>query len=372
MTRRIVLMFWGRRGGGVVATTLLARRLVELGFRDDLALSLSRQNEGADDLAALDLPMHCIDTFRKDPGPARILSSTFTFRRQVSAMLDRFRPEIVFLPMPFGAMASVLDILARRVPRLVYALHDAAAHPGDIGGRLIQLAQAGYMRFADSIVTHSAFVREMAARRNPALADRTVVVPLAGLYPVPAGRRRSDRPQTPLRFISQGRLVRYKGFDLLAGALSQLGEGPEWTLTIAGDGPERDAVSTLFSGDPRLSLQLGWASPRDQRGLFETHDVLVCPYTEASQSGVVCDALSAGIPTIVTPVGALPEQIGHGRAGIVVEACDASALASGMRMMASDADLRERFSAGAAAVIEDASLSVSRELARLFARGGGR
>ena len=54
----------------------------------------------------------------------------------------------------------------------------------------------------------------------------------------------------------------------------------------------------------------------------------VCPYKDATQSGVVQTAFTLGVPMVVTDVGALADAVQHGKTGIVVKPCDADILAN--------------------------------------------
>jgi glycosyltransferase involved in cell wall biosynthesis len=127
--------------------------------------------------------------------------------------------------------------------------------------------------------------------------------------------------------------VSYKGYERLAGALKLIDRG-DIALTISGDGPYRDKVAELFREDPRVRLDLSWRTPEEHQDLYASHDVVLCPYSEASQSAVICEALSMALPTIVTPVGALPEQTGFGRSGIVLRDTSARALADAISAIA--------------------------------------
>lgn len=74
---------------------------------------------------------------------------------------------------------------------------------------------------------------------------------------------------------------------------------------------------------------------------------MVLPYVEASQSGVVEAAFAAALPSVVTPVGGLAEQIENGVTGLVAGAVDATALADAIERLVTDPELYEACSAGA-------------------------
>jgi glycosyltransferase involved in cell wall biosynthesis len=52
---------------------------------------------------------------------------------------------------------------------------------------------------------------------------------------------------------------------------------------------------------------------------FEQATIVVVPYTEATQSGVVTIAATHQLPVVGTRIGGLPEQIEDGKTGLLVE-----------------------------------------------------
>ena len=86
----------------------------------------------------------------------------------------------------------------------------------------------------------------------------------------------------------------------------------------------------------------------ERRGeLFAAADVVVLPYIEASQSGVIPLAYAAGKPVVVTAVGGLPEAVEDGRTGLVVAPRDERALADAVVRLLDDPVLaRELGAAG--------------------------
>lgn len=54
---------------------------------------------------------------------------------------------------------------------------------------------------------------------------------------------------------------------------------------------------------------------------------MVCPYTDATQSGVIMSAFAFSKPVIATNVGGLPEMVRHQQYGMIIKEKDVDALA---------------------------------------------
>ena len=68
---------------------------------------------------------------------------------------------------------------------------------------------------------------------------------------------------------------------------------------------------------------------------------MVCPYIEASQSGVLAIANAFGKPVVATNVGGIPEIVEHGKTGLLVPPCDARSLADAIVALLQDQPTRE-------------------------------
>lgn len=73
-----------------------------------------------------------------------------------------------------------------------------------------------------------------------------------------------------------------------------------------------------------------WMNHDQIDDLLRSNDVLLAPYREATQSGVVADALTWGVPAVSTQVGALSEQLGDGKAGWLIPDQSPTAFADAM------------------------------------------
>jgi glycosyltransferase involved in cell wall biosynthesis len=154
-----------------------------------------------------------------------------------------------------------------------------------------------------------------------------------------------------VRLLFYGRLIPYKGLDLLAHALIPLRGRTGWSLTIAGTGPLEPEIRKVFATWPQVNLELGWISDDRTAELFSSHHLLLCPYVEASQSGVVAQALTWALPSLVMPAGALPNQIGGEMAGAVAEAMTADAFRRALEGVLDRPESLKEFSRGAAKLI---------------------
>lgn len=310
---RILVWQWGRHGAGPRFAIDLARGLAGLENTEAL-LSLSTRAEimrisPPPDLA---LPMA---TYGSAAGLAgRLLASPFT-GRQLGRRLAALGIDAAICAMP-----AALDFtLARalRHARIPYAVvvHDADAHPGDgLSWPLVQTLQRRLIGGANACVALSTHVAERLARQGrchgPILRGRHPPFAFGPTPPPP--RAHGGR----LRLLSFGRLLPYKGLDLLAEALRQLGPVDWLEVRVVGSGPESADLAALRAL-PHLSVENRWVAEGEIAELLAWADALVLSHREASQSGVAAAALAAGRFVVATNVGGLAEQLADTRLALL-------------------------------------------------------
>jgi glycosyltransferase involved in cell wall biosynthesis len=135
----------------------------------------------------------------------------------------------------------------------------------------------------------------------------------------------------PARFLFVGRLVWEKDLQTLIAAARQVGSAEFW---LAGDGPEREALTAAAAGAPVRFLG---AVPHERipELLRESRALVLCSTTEGVPN-VILEALAHGRPVIATPVGAVPELVQDGTNGRLVPVGDPAALAGALREMLDD------------------------------------
>lgn len=254
--------------------------------------------------------------------------------------------DVVVAAMNFATLAPVSLGLAKP---LVYCAHDPAPHPGDYAAAGQRLSQRFLFRRADVVVALSQFAAEALAR-NRAAASKLVFTPLQSVFPPDIDER--PRQREAKRFLFAGRMIDYKGGTLLADSLDLLRHRDDWRLSVVGAGPAMtEALRKRFDHPQIDAFRDTFVSHDELNRYFAECDVVLAPYLEASQSGVIAEALAHGKPCLVTPVGALAEQIGGGEAGWIADAVTARAFADKLEYVLAHDDVSQR--AGAARIAND-------------------
>jgi glycosyltransferase involved in cell wall biosynthesis len=315
---KVLVWQWGRRGGGprfgaCLADALRGRPGVEV------TLSLCRDAE----IMTGPHPPRCempVSTYR---GMASFLVRLATAPLALPFLLvrlRRFMPDLAICAMP-GPLDVLMAVALRLLgTRLVVVVHDADAHPGD-GFPLQMTLQRLLCRCAGALAVLCGHVGTRLRQQGLAGNGRRALVlfehpPFA--FDLPAPERGAERAEMPPRLLYFGRLLPYKGLDLLAGALALLPPEAAVSVRVVGSGPECPALDALRART-EVTVENRWVPEAEIGALLAWCDAVILPYREASQSGVAAAALAAGRPVIATCVGGLREQLSNAPQAMMCE-----------------------------------------------------
>jgi glycosyltransferase involved in cell wall biosynthesis len=135
-----------------------------------------------------------------------------------------------------------------------------------------------------------------------------------------------------------GRLEAYKGVENLLTAYSQISsESPvNYQLILAGPGD----LSKIWAGNlpPNVELRNGLIADAEALDLFLRCSLVLLPYIDATQSGLIASAYYFQKPVLVSRSGALPEYVKDGETGFIVEPGHPSTLARALSAAISDSE----------------------------------
>lgn len=313
---RILLWYWGRRGGGAQYALGLAQAMAR-DAKIKLSLAVSAQCELLPAFQALGVPYQAVDTLDGLRGLPSMLLRVPMLRQ---SLLAQARQADVVLSAMAHPLTPLLAPVVGRMAAYVPVVHDAQPHPGDP-------AFAWHWRLDRELTAASVAVclSDEVAR---ALAARHPAVPLirSSLPALLAQERVEASPADAPEFLFFGRLRRYKGLDVLRDAFAEVrSRNPGVRLRVVGEGDAEGAAPGL-SAVPGVTLEQRWVSEAEIPQLLASARSVVLPYQEASQSGVAVQALALGVPVLATPIGGLPEQVRPGRGGMLAAAATVDAV----------------------------------------------
>ena len=300
---RVLVWQWGRRGAGPLVAASLARELAGVdGVETVLSLSTGAELLRLEGAPVNDMPM---PTYSSRTGFAARVLSTAWLVPHVARRLRAIRADVALCAMP--APLDFVMAAALRRARIPYAVivHDAQLHPGDAFPMQIAL-QRGLMRGAGALFTLSTHVAEqlraqgMPGQRPLLLAS----LPPFTFGPAPVAGAHGGR----VRLLSFGRLMPYKGLDLLAQAMAMLQGRDDFELRVVGSGPESAELQQLRRL-ANVTVENRWVPEGEVGELLGWADALVLTHREASQSGVAAAAMATRRWIISTRVGGLAEQL---------------------------------------------------------------
>ena len=294
-------------------------------------------------------------TFQRTPDEARFAELTAASCEETRRLLDDWnRGEVPDLWITYHLYHKAPDWLgpaltaALGIPYAVIEGCRAAKHAS--GPWATGFAQADRALLAADAV--AAMHAEDAEGLMPLLApDRIArLTPFvdAARFDAAAARERTSEPPVLVAVAMMRAGDKEASYRLLAEALGRLTDRA-WTLLIAGDGPKRDEILSLFPAD-RLDWR-GAVAPGQVADIYAAGDLFVWPAINEAFGVALLEAQAAGLPVIAGDSGGVPDIVRDGETGRVVPEGDVSAFAEAVAALLDDAALRRQYGKAAAAHI---------------------
>lgn len=286
---------------------------------------------------------------------------------RLKKFMQEFRPHVMH-SRNFGALEA---IPAARLAHVPVAIHSEHGYELEIMGGLPlrrQMLCRVFYQMADAVFTvtkdlrtyHAAQTR-LSPERFQVLyngvdtvkfsPDRELAVQIRSTLGVPPGR---------LLIGSVGRLVPIKDHKTLLRAAEVLvQQGKDVHVLIAGAGPELANLKSFADASSSLAGRvLFTGAANNVPELLHAMDAFVLPSICEGMSNTILEAMSCGVPVIVTRTGGNPELIEEGCSGYLFAPGDAPALSRLLSQIAEHpAEARELGAAARLRAVEEFSIS---------------
>lgn len=264
-----------------------------------------------------------------------------------------------------GLVASLAARLSRRKPKVVYTAHGWGflEKRSPLFRWAILASERIAAPFREATIALSEAERDEALRRELSTPERLRVIPL-GIDADEIEFLERDEARDALAKLCGTRLDRIvigtianaypaKALPLLLGCFERLAEEfPDADLVVLGDGPGMPDLRALRDGLPHRDRICLPGAVQDAARYLKAFDLFVLASTKEGLPWTVLEASLAGLPIVVTRVGALPEIVEDGNTGLLVPPGDAAALERAIRSVLTDRDLLLRLKNGAPRIAE--------------------
>lgn len=217
-------------------------------------------------------------------------------------------------------MPHLQPLLLRK--KFIFTVHDFENHSGE---RAKNFLARHFNKILVKSKYHVVFQNkkdfERVIAKYPSKKDCTHYIPFGTLdvYSLFAPSENTIPPSDVLFF---GRISPYKGLEYFSEAMLMLKKDfPDIKYTIAGSGQFYFDDKELRD-DPNCYIFNRFIKNQEMANMFRTCKIVVCPYTDATQSGVAMTAFTFNKPVIATQTGGFPDVVKDGFNGFLVPVKD--------------------------------------------------
>jgi glycosyltransferase involved in cell wall biosynthesis len=267
----------------------------------------------------------------------------FNSMLEIKRIIKSIEPDVLHVQETNDPWYDLTLLLSDMSP-LVTTVHDIFRHPGDrqnIWGADYTKRIAFYK--SQQIIVHAESLKQTLQQQFRVPGKKINVLPhgeLGSLYKkLSSNKNIQEEPFTLLFF---GRVWPYKGLRYLLAAIPLIAaKFPAVHLIIAGKGEDLKKYFPAGCEQQNIEIINDFIPPEMVADIFCRSKIVVLPYIEASQSGVVSLAYGLGKLVVASAIGGLQEVIQPDQDGLLVPPGDVPALADAIIKLLSDAQLQQ-------------------------------
>lgn len=254
-------------------------------------------------------------------------------------LVKDFKPDVIHLQSGHPWFSLVLPMLGDTP--IVVTVHDPSRHLGENSRGIVDWALDRACYQAQQRIVHAPQMKDLLVQRFRVRSETVHVVPhiLIGDDSILL-----DTCEDENSILFFGRIWEYKGLEYLIKAEPLItARFPEAKIVIAGKGEDFSHYREMMVHRDRFIVHNEYVSDLKRAELFRRASIVVLPYVEASQSGVIPIACRFGKAVVATNVGGLPAMVDNGYSGYLVPPRDSEALAKAIILLLENKEMRLQF-----------------------------
>ena len=270
-------------------------------------------------------------------------------------MVKKFEPDVIHIQGQGSIFCLfIYPDLSKNYP-LVFTLHNVKPHLGRTSLRLKILWYYLAKRYFNHVIVHGEKLKEQMIKEYNLPNEKVHAITIGEHEVAPFKKyERKDLREDGNLVLFFGSIYKYKGLEYLIKAEPMITkEMPDAKIIIAGTGENFKKYERMMINRDNFIVYNRYIPYKEGAELFQRCSVVVLPYIDASQSGVIPTAYGFKKPVVVTDVGSIPEIVDDGVTGFIVPPRNPEALADAIVKLLKDNKLRKQMGESAYKKLKD-------------------
>lgn len=320
---KIVIIHMGRKGAGPIYSLEMAKALNKEGHQ--IYYYASQQVENIEFVKNESFKCRFFNTYDSKLTYLKSILIPTTIKNVVKS-IKRDNPDVVYLTMN-DLWAPFIFPKIKGITR-VKTIHDVGIHKGNNSWFNKWWNSTNFKDAEKFVILSNVFIPMLL--KKGILAKNISVIPHAG-FDFYAKYNTCKYHDFSFSLLFFGRIDKYKGISMLLDAMPLIIEKfPNVSLKIVGNGDISEYEDKINCLNKNVTIVNRWINDNEVTTYVSNCDIVVLPYTHATQSGVIPLAYAFSKPVVATNVGGLREQVIEGQTGIVIDEINKEAFANGI------------------------------------------
>jgi len=244
--------------------------------------------------------------------------SNLKLQKKIIRTINDINPDIIHCSSYLGF--NYLCFLITNKRKVVITVHDPNPHTGENSLRKSIIRFVNYMYIKNIIILNNNQKEEF-INSTKQFNFKTIFVSSISIYEYLRDFDYSETRENDtkkFRILFFGRISPYKGIDLLLKAFTIIEKKNEnIELVCAGSGQYWFDISRYLK-NPRIIFLNHYITNIKLVELIKSSNIIVCPYIDGTQSGVIMSSFALNKPVLATNVGGFSEMIDDGITGFLI------------------------------------------------------